>query len=124
MRLQIFFIVFVLSVNVACSPQAQKAEIPVEKAIQIAKNYAASQKHNSQEETAVEVLKIKNGVEQGPLRTSLLMQSFPRDQVPKFAKRELWFVYIYPKKNSIIGGDYCVLVDLHNGEVIAAKAGM
>lgn len=84
MRIQILAIFLLLAVNVACSRQAEKTEIPVEKAIQVAKNYAASQKYNWKEETAVEVIKIKNGVEQGPLRITLLMHSFPRDQVPEF----------------------------------------
>lgn len=124
MRIQILAILLLLATNVACSGRAEKTEIPVEKAIQVAKNYAASQKYSWKEETAVEVIKIKNGVEQGPLRITLLMNSFPRDKVPEFVKKELWFVYIYPKKGSVLGGDYCVLVDLYTGGVIAANAGM
>lgn len=96
MRIHILAIFLLLSVNVACSHQAEMTDIPIEQAIQIAKNYAASHKYSS----------------------------FPRDQVPEFAKKELWFVYIYPKKHSFLGGDYSVLVDLHTGDVIAANEGM
>lgn len=115
-------ILLTLLVVVSCSREKDKSEITVEKAIHVATNIAASKNYDTQN-TAIEVIKYKKEIEKGPIRTMWLFQTFPKDEAPKLMNNEFWLVYFYPKKTTVIGGDFCVLVDLYTGKVISSIAG-
>lgn len=107
---------------VSCSQERVKSEIAVENAIKIATNIAKSENYNTQD-AAVEVIKYKKGIEAGPIRTIMLFQTFSKEEAPKLINNEFWMIYFYPKKRTVLGGDFCVLVDLYSGKVLGAIAG-
>jgi hypothetical protein len=107
---------------VSCTAKNNTSEIAIEKAVQIAANIANDKKYNTQD-TAIEAIKYKKEIEKGPIRLDWLLHTFSRDEVPELIKNDFWLIYFYPKKTSVLGGDFIVLVDLNTGKVIATKTG-
>src|SRR5690349_1162522 len=107
---------------VGCTNSRTNGEISSENAIKIVKNKISKSGYNF-ERTGIEVIKFKNGVEKGPVRTNLLLHIFPKDDVSRLIKNDFWLVYIYPEKNTIIGGDVYALIDLRTGAIIDLKLG-
>jgi hypothetical protein len=112
---------------ISCSKEKGQAEVTVENAIEIAAKYAA--KKNFDAKTAdVEVIKVKKGIEKGPMRMVFLLPKFPKDRAQIIFNSEFWVIYFYPRgtleKANTLGGDFIVLVDLYSGNVIESVAGL
>jgi hypothetical protein len=110
----------------ACSKNNEQTDLTADQAIKIARN-EANRKNYDTKNCDIEILRVKKGVEKGPIRLITLFQSFPRDLAPVIAKGEFWVIYFYPKgeleKAHTLGGDFITLLDLHSGKVIEAIAG-
>jgi hypothetical protein len=121
----IFIIIFLLII--ACSNKTSSNDITVDEAIKIATSFAKSNKYNTND-ADVEVLKVKNGKEKGPVRLVWMVSQFPKEKMPEIIHGEFWIVFFYPKglleNRGVLGGDFSVLVDLHSGKIVASRAGM
>jgi len=123
------FLALVLSVAILVSYSIAEeiADISVEQAIKVATKEAARNKFDTSK-TDIEVLKVKKGLEKGPIRMVTLVRHFPKDMATAVISREYWVVYFYPKgqmeKADTLGGDFITLIDLHSGEVISTLPGM
>lgn len=126
MKNLILFVLLMAALNISCAVNNANAEIASEEAIRIAAD--AAKKHNFDTSLAdVELMKVKNGVERGPLRIVWLVRSYPKEISSKLLKEEFWVVYFYPKGQlenaTILGGDFTTFIDLHSGKVIDAFVG-
>lgn len=127
MRAYIFFITLLISVflmnSICISGEAN--EIVCDSAIKIANDFAKRNNYDVSN-SDIEIIKLKKGLERGPIRLVGLMRSFPIEMDLLF-KKEFWVVFFYPKgqleKPDTLGGDFCVLVDLYSGEVLDFFAG-
>ncbi len=108
---------------VACSNK-QRTEITADEAIRIAAAHART-KNFETDSTDIEVLKVKKGIERGPIRLLSVVRYFPKDMI---LNNEYWIVLFYPKgmleKSDHLGGDFTALVDLHSGKILGSFAGM
>lgn len=90
-------------------------------AIRIATDTAVANKFSTKQ-TKIEIIKVTKGVERGPIRFVWLINNFPKEDIQILLKREFWIVFFYPKGlldgNLMLGGGFCVLVDLYSGEVL------
>lgn len=123
--INILILLFSLSISKHCY-SSQLNEISIDKAIAIASDVAAKSTFDVKK-TDVEILRVKNGIEKGPLRIVLLSRLSP--EIFKIAiKNEFFVVYFYPKdqlkKGNILGGDFTVFVDLYSGEVLYFSEGL
>ena len=108
--------------SAACSQRMERSEISADKAIQVARSLAETKKYNLKE-METEIIKCKDGIEKGPVRINWLFYHF-RDETPRVIKNDFWIVYLYPKSRTMLGGDFTVLVDLYNSDVLAFNIGM
>ncbi len=119
--------IIILLLLIACSIKSISNEITVDEAISIATSFAKSNKYNTSD-ADIEVLKVKNGRERGPVRLVWMVRQFPKEKMPEIMHGEFWIIYFYPKgvleNREVLGGDFSVLVDLHTGKVVASRAGM
>lgn len=125
MRKQITIICLMLvslCVTSACEGK-DKVEVPVENAIKIAAAIAKKKKYDT-ESADIEVMKVKKGIERGPIRLVWLMQYFPKEERKILFENEFWIVYFYPKgdleKSTVLDGEFCALVELYSGKVLTA----
>ena len=128
MKILVFMsLVFALLFTASCSKNKDKSEITVEQAIQIAVKNATEKKFDTKN-ADIEVLKVKNGVEKGPLRILSIIRFFPGEKRKIIIDNEYWIIFFYPKgtleKPDSLGGDFTVLIDLHSGKILASYAGM
>ena len=118
--ISIFLAVYLLASIV---PAKDKVEITSKNAIDIAIKSAEKKKYDTKIRS-VEVLKVKKHEERGPIRLSWLIRYFPIEERDIIFKNEFWIVYFYPKGTlespRILGGEYCVLVELYSGEVLSS----
>lgn len=121
----LFFLIIVLSLLVAlgCAKKNQGGELSVDEAIKFAAEEASRKKYDTSQKD-IEILKVKKGMERGPIRLATLLQTFGPDMATVVATREYWVIYFYPRGTGILGGDFTALVDLHSGEIITSKLGM
>jgi hypothetical protein len=118
------FILFILPLfillNTSCYSK-EDAELDQENVITIATNFV-KQHGYSISDTEVELLRVKDGLEKGPLRVVWLRRSFGLTPDTSLFEREFWVVYFYPKgqlkKPDMLDGDFCVFIDLYTGEII------
>ena len=100
-----------------------RIEISPSEAINIAIDVAKKQNFNVNNRD-IEVLKVKGKIERGPIRLVWLIRYFPREERNILFNNEYWIVYFYPKggleQPHILGGEFCALVELHSGDVLAA----
>ena len=121
--------VLLLLVAFGCEKKNNSGELSVEEAIKFAVKDAAQKKYDTSN-TEIEILKVKKGMERGPIRMVTLFRTFGPDMATAVATKEYWVVYFYPKGTmekdgpKILGGDFTALVDLHSGDIIASRAGM
>jgi len=106
----------------SCAEEKCNSEVSIDKAIQIATKAAQKKRYNVQ--TAdIEILKVKKKLERGPIRVFCVIRQFQKEKQNLLFKKDFWIVYFYPKGNlerpHILGGDYCVIVDLYSGDVLA-----
>jgi hypothetical protein len=110
----------------SCGKGKVISELTVDQAIAVATKEAAKKNYDTTK-ADIEVLKVKKGLERGPIRMVALVPHFPKDMATAIITKEYWVIYFYPKgqmeKANILGGDFLTLVDLHSGEVIEAYAG-
>lgn len=102
-------------------------EITAKQAIEIAKSHALSVYNYNAENVDVEVLRVKKGVERGPIRILWLMHTMLHEDPKVYWDRDFWVVYLYTKNllnnPTVLGGSFVALVDLYTGEVFAASEG-
>ena len=124
-RISIVLVVALL-VIISCSREKDRTELTVKNAIQIATKFAGKNNFHTKT-TDVEVMKVKKGIERGPMRMVLLLPKFPRDKSQIIFNSEFWVVYFYPKgtleNRGILGGDFIILVDLYSGDIIESFEG-
>ena len=120
-------LVAALLVIISCSKEKDRTELTVGNAIQIATKFVEKKDFDTKT-TDVEVMKVKKGLERGPMRMVLLLPKFPKEKSQIIFNSEFWVVYFYPKgtleKRGILGGDFIVLVDLYSGDIIESFAGL
>jgi hypothetical protein len=123
----ILALALILPILGSCAKEKAKSEITVDQAISVAANEAAKKNFDTNN-ADIEVLKVKKGLERGPIRMVTLIRLFPREMAAVVINKEYWVIFFYPKgqmeKADTLGGDFTTLVDLHSGEVIASSAGM
>jgi len=121
------YILFPLGVVLLILFSCSKSDISVDKAIQIAVT-EAEKNHFDTKISDVEVLKVKKGIERGPIRIVSIMRYFPKERMKIILDNDYWIIFFYPKGNldhpHILGGEYTVLVELHTGNILASYAGM
>ena len=119
-------LVVVILVAVSCSKRDDKSEIGVDKAIEIAAKEAEKNKFDPKT-SDIEVLKVKKGIERGPLRIMSIARYFPKERLKIILDNEYWIIFFYPKGNldnpRYLDGEYTVLVELHSGNVLASYPG-
>ena len=119
-------LVVVILVTVSCSKRDDRSEISVDKAIQIAVENAQKNKFDTKE-SDMEVLKVKRGIERGPLRILSIARYFPEEKLKILLENEYWIIFFYPKGNldnpRYLGGEFTVLVELYSGKVLASYPG-
>lgn len=103
------------------SKGVDKPEISMDDAIRIANDLANTVNYNTT--TAdIEVLKVKNGKERGPIRLVWLMRYLSKDELPILLTNDFFIIYFYPKGllegRKILGGGFCALVELYSGNVL------
>jgi hypothetical protein len=100
---------------------AKGMEVNPSKAIEIAYK-VASDNNFSTKQTDIEIIKVKKGLERGPIRFSWLMNNFQKEEIQVLLSREFWIVFFFPQKlldgNHVLGGGFCVLLDLYSGELL------
>lgn len=120
----VLFLALVLTVPIVKANG--NSEITADQAIRVAKKDAAKKKYDTSK-ADIEILKVKKGLEKGPIRMVTLVRLFPKDMAAAVTSKEYWVVYFYPKgqmeKADTLGGDFTTLVELHSGEVIYSLAG-
>lgn len=128
-RLLFLLIVLFLLVAQGCAKKNEGGELSVDEAIKFAVKEASRKKYDTSN-TDIEILKVKKGMERGPIRMVTLFREFGPDMATAVATREYWVIYFYPKGSlekdgpKILGGDFTALVDLRSGDIIASRAGM
>lgn len=97
-----------------------------DQAIKLATDEAKKRNYDTRQ-SDIEVLKVKKGMERGPIRVVTLVRLFPKDLAPVLMKNEFWVVLFYPKgeleKPGTSGGDFIALIDLRTGKIIKSLAG-
>lgn len=125
-RIFMIMLIGILLNAAACNQKQGKSEITAESAIEIASKAAKSKGYNSNN-TDIEILKVKNKLERGPLRLVCLVQHFPKELTQYILNNEYWVVYFYPKgqleRANMLGGDFLTMIDLYSGKVIESYAG-
>ena len=108
-----------------CTFAISEEVISQEEAVRISKMDAIANKFNL-DNTELEVLKVKSGIEKGPMRLSLIIRRLSsKDDAKMILHREFWIIYFYPKgaldrleNTGVLGSGFCSLVDLHTGKII------
>lgn len=113
-------IAIAVSASTSCYSKNKEA-IDSTEAIRIA-SISAAKDNFSIEQKDVEVLKVQNGLERGPIRFVWLMKYFLKEDIEILLQKEFWIIFFYPKGlldgNKVLGGGFCALVDLYSGEVL------
>lgn len=116
-----FTLVFVILCLTKVTLANDRPETTYQYAIDVA-NREAKKLNYDPEKKDIEVLKVKKGIERGPVRLSWLLRYFPYEERKVIWENEFWIVYFYPKGNidepAVLGGEFCVLVDLYSGKTL------
>lgn len=94
-RVPLLCMVLLLLVALGCGKK-QGDEISSDEAIKCAVKEASRQNYETNN-TDIEILKVKKGLERGPIRMVTLFRQFGRDMATAIATREYWVIYFYPK---------------------------
>ncbi|MEW6290972.1 MAG: hypothetical protein AB1545_14070 [Thermodesulfobacteriota bacterium] len=122
MKIQIILIWITLFFLTACTGTLTSEIISQQEAIRIATKVANQNGYNTDNKD-IEILKVAEGVERGPVRMSwVIARLSSKDEVNKILNSKFWIIYFYPQKafegSGILGGGFCSLIDMTTGEVI------
>ena len=116
-------LIFTTLTTYADCSEKSAIEVPAKEAIRIASKIAKEKKF-AVDLSDIEILKVKNGNEKGPIRLVWLMRYYAREEWNMFFKKDFWIIYFYPKgeleKPRTVHGEFCVLVELYSGQVLSA----
>ncbi len=117
------FIIFVLTNLINAKKGASVSEVSESDAIDVAITEARLINYNL-DGSDIEIIKVKQGIERGVFRLSWLVRFFPRKYFNLILENDYWVIYFYPKglvdDPRSLGNEFCVLVDLYSGNVIAS----
>lgn len=122
MKLKFIIYNVLIFILYAYSPSVASEIIDQKKAIKIAIDVASKNEYNT-ENIDIEILKVTDGYDRGPVRLSwVIMRLSSKEAVERILNSKFWIVYFYPKDafkhGGTLGGGFCSLVDMNTGEVI------
>ena len=117
----VFFVILLTSFWVVSCSSAGSSEISADYAIHITRELAKNNNYDTSN-VDIEILKVKNGPERGPIRLVWLINYIPKDEFQALTGSEFWVVYFYPKgaleRPGRLGGGFCALIELYSGKVL------
>lgn len=122
MKIRFFLVWFSLFFLAACTGTFASGIISQDEAIRIASKVANQNGYNTDDKD-IEILRVADGVERGPVRMSwVITRLSSKDEVKKILNSKFWIIYFYPQNafegGGILGGGFCSLIDMTTGEVI------
>src|ERR1700690_3637091 len=92
----LFALILTVLCSWSCATKSEQSELTVDQAIRIAAKEAARKNYDSTK-ADIEVLKVKKGIERGPIRMVALIRIFPPEMSKAVISKEYWVIYFYPK---------------------------
>lgn len=119
----IYIFVLIYLAGIPCNAK-DRTEITPSRAVEIALDIA-KEKRVVIKGKNIEIVRVKRGLERGPVRLSWLLRYFPYSHRKNVLENEFWIVYFYPKGQlneprtaGILDGEFCVLIELYSGVIL------